>query len=327
MSGYAAPVMPGKTQDKPIAHADGDNVVHALLFWLEGCGHCKKVMTEVLPPLKDTYGDRLDIEQIEVSDAEGSVLYDRATSLFGIKSGETGVPLLIIGDRVLVGSVQIPAELPGLVAAYSASGGVSFPAVLGLETARGNQPAAAETKDQGFALAWGVMLFMMASVIYAVLALILRAGRRAVPQGPAWLTLMIPALCIAGLAVAGYLSYIESTATQAFCGPVGNCNAVQSSPYSKLLGVLPIGILGAVGYVAILALWLWARLRNDWLAHAAPLAILALAFLGVLFSIYLTYLELFVILAVCIWCLSSAVIMALLLWLSIGPGLAATYDG
>jgi len=54
----------------------------------------------------------------------------------------------------------------------------------------------------------------------------------------------------------------------------------------------------------------------------APVLLLAMALFGVLFSLYLTYIELFVILAVCIWCLTSAVLMALILILAVGPALA-----
>ena len=59
-----------------------------------------------------------------------------------------------------------------------------------------------------------------------------------------------------------YLSYVETQMVEAVCGPVGDCNTVQSSPYSRLFGVLPMGVVGAVGYVAILAAWLVNRLGS-----------------------------------------------------------------
>ena len=92
---------------------------------------------------------------------------------------------------------------------------------------------------------------------------------------------------------------------------------MQSSPYARLFGVLPIGVLGMIGYAAILAAWVWGRLRSDRLSQFAPLAMFAMALFGVAFSLYLTYLELFVIKAVCTWCLTSAVIMTLLMLLSL----------
>ena len=120
-----------------------------------------------------------------------------------------------------------------------------------------------------------------------------------------------------GLGVSIYLSYVEVTHTRALCGPVGDCNAVQSSPYAKLFGVLPIGIAGAIGYIAILVVWLWRRYRKDALSRIAGLGMFGMALFGTLFSVYLTYLEIFVIHAVCIWCLSSAVIITAIMLLNL----------
>ena len=136
---------------------------------------------------------------------------------------------------------------------------------------------------------------------------------------PAWTDALTPVLTLIGLGVAGYLAYVETQAVPAVCGPVGDCNAVRASSYARLLGVLPVGLLGVAGYAAILAAWLRGRLRSDRLADYAPLSVLGMTVFGVLFSLYLTYLEPFVIKAVCAWCLTSAVIMTLLMLLSIGP--------
>jgi uncharacterized membrane protein len=130
-----------------------------------------------------------------------------------------------------------------------------------------------------------------------------------------------PVLALLGLGVAGYLAYVETQAVAAVCGPVGDCNAVQSSPYARLFGVLPVGVLGAMGYILILAAWFWKRFRTGWLAEHASLAILGTAFLGTLFSLYLTYLEPFVIKAVCAWCLTSAVLITLLMLVNVRPAL------
>jgi uncharacterized membrane protein len=85
-----------------------------------------------------------------------------------------------------------------------------------------------------------------------------------------------------------------------------------------LFGVLPIGVLGLAGYVAILAAWLLGRTSDRKLARYGSLALLGLAGIGLLFSIYLTFLEPFVIGATCAWCLTSAVIMSALFWFSLG---------
>ena len=69
--------------------------------------------------------------------------------------------------------------------------------------------------------------------------------------------------------------------------------------------------------------WFVGRRSEGTAGRLAPLLVFVMALFGVLFTIYLTYLELFVIKAVCIWCLSSAVLMALVLALSVGPALDA----
>jgi uncharacterized membrane protein len=130
-------------------------------------------------------------------------------------------------------------------------------------------------------------------------------------------------LALAGLGVASYLAHVEVNQIEAVCGPVGDCNTVQSSPYARLFGVFPIGVLGVVGFVVILLAWGVRRLASGPPALHASVALLALTGFGTAFSIYLTFLEPFVIGATCLWCLSSAVIMTTLYVLALRPGRAA----
>jgi uncharacterized membrane protein len=104
---------------------------------------------------------------------------------------------------------------------------------------------------------------------------------------------------------------------------VGDCNTVQQSPYARLFGVLPIGVLGVAGFVAILVAWGARRWASGRAAAWASITLLVLTGLGTLFSVYLTFLEPFVIGATCLWCLSSAVIMTALYGLALAPGGAA----
>ncbi len=158
-----------------------------------------------------------------------------------------------------------------------------------------------------------ILLFMMASVI----ALLFKP--QLVPS--AWgLSFAIPVLTVIGAVVASYLAYIEVTGTLAVCGPLGDCNTVNQSEYAKLFGVLPIGLLGLFGYAAISAAWVVSRYVSSSIAAWARLSLLVMTLGGTLFSIYLTFLEPFVIGATCAWCLTSSVIMTLLLWLVSGTG-------
>ena len=122
------------------------------------------------------------------------------------------------------------------------------------------------------------------------------------------LTALAALLCLAGLAVAGYLTYVHYEDIAPVC-TTGGCEKVQASSYSELAGI-PVALLGLVGYLAIGLSLLW---RGD-TGHAATAA---LAIAGFGFSAYLTYLELFVIDAICQWCVVSAALMTALLVVSV----------
>ncbi|MEJ2679447.1 MAG: vitamin K epoxide reductase family protein, partial [Gemmatimonadota bacterium] len=172
-----------------------------------------------------------------------------------------------------------------------------------------------------------VVLLLMIGVATAALSMVGRRRSR-FGAGPAW---WIPLLSLVGLGIALYLSFIEVSGAEAVCGPVGDCNTVQQSQYAHVLGV-PVGVLGALGYVAIGLLWALAvKGRGTWRERGVA-GLWAASFTGVLFSIYLTFLEPFVIGASCAWCMGSAVVMTLLLVASTGlllqvpetaPGVAA----
>jgi uncharacterized membrane protein len=164
-----------------------------------------------------------------------------------------------------------------------------------------------------------VLAVLVLALIYALAIVILAALGRAVPEMPPWVSYLVPILCLIGFGVAGYLTYVETRQVAAICGPVGDCNTVQASPYAKLFGFLPVGLLGLFGYLAILCAWAVMRFGKGGISDFGSLAVFVFALFGVLFSIYLTYLELAVILAVCMWCLTSALIMAVLLVLASGP--------
>ena len=169
----------------------------------------------------------------------------------------------------------------------------------------------------------GLAIVVLIGMIFTILSGVLLFRRiRAWPLTHAW-GWMIPILCLIGLGVAGYLAYVETTLVQAVCGPVGDCNTVQQSEYARLLGILPIGILGLTGYVAILLAWFVGRYTSPPLAAYASFGLLGMTTFGLLFSIYLTFLEPFVIGATCAWCLTSAILMTALFWLSLAPGRSA----
>lgn len=109
-------------------------------------------------------------------------------------------------------------------------------------------------------------------------------------------------LATIGVAVAGYLTWVHYVGLEAFCvGGGGGCERVQSSEYAELFGI-PVAVLGLGGYLTLLAT----------LALPEELSRMAggfVALTGAAFSLYLTYVEIAEIQAICQWCVVSAVLM------------------
>jgi uncharacterized membrane protein len=125
------------------------------------------------------------------------------------------------------------------------------------------------------------------------------AGGRS-SRGPLGLPLVL--ITLAGAVVAGYLSAVRLAGEAAVCGPSRGCETVAASDYAVFLGI-PVAFLGlgmSIVLVGCAALW-WLRAER-W----ALLAAYGLLLLATLFVAWLTYLELFVIDAICPWCVTYA---------------------
>jgi uncharacterized membrane protein len=118
------------------------------------------------------------------------------------------------------------------------------------------------------------------------------------------LRLAIVLLCLVGLGISAYLTYTHYAEIKPICTSGKSCETVQSSSYAKLAGI-PVAVLGLAGYAAIVVASLLPGEPTRMLAAVAALV-------GLGFSLYLTYLELFKIHAVCQWCVASAVVLAML---------------
>jgi uncharacterized membrane protein len=425
------------------AAAQEQAVVRAVLFFSPTCPHCHQVINEDLPVIFDIYGGtprvwydqtvaetqrafyyitngQLEVLLVDASKPNGGSLYVESTRRFNIPQPRSGVPRLIVGDSVLVGSLEIPQIFPRLIDEAMGNGGLDWPAIEGLESmvpvipespvvvaqredsgpaspqealadSAPQEPVAADTQptraadataespqdpappppvtadtagasapmppDTGAAaqapanpaestsppasvtlgdipvsrlsmfenfrqdpVGNGASVVVLVVMIVSVL-LVARLAPARGDQGV--LGLAIPVLALGGIVVAGYLTYVEMSGAVAVCGPVGDCNTVQQSAYAKLFGAIPVGLLGLLSYIFVVGAWgvmRWATVpASDW----ARVALLAVAFVGTVFSIYLTFLEPFVIGATCMWCLSSSLIITALLWLTAGPGTAA----
>ncbi len=352
---------------------------------------------------------QLEILMVDASRPAGAALYQASMASHPVEPAREGVPRLIVGDSVLVGSLEIPARLHRLIREAQAGGGLDWPAITGLEEAMAGlpptvlatadaagqpgvadaggaarQPATAEgetpqvqppggsTADaahqpaptpaaaeapprappalEDAALAQpaesatvtqtpfdviaerrpsmlenlqrdpignGLSVVVLLGMILSLAAVTRVSPARASRPGSGY---AIPLVALLGIVVAGYLTYIEASGTTAVCGPLGDCNTVQQSKYAMLFGVLPVGAIGLVGFIAMIAAWLVGMTASGTISQWARLSLLVMTIVGTLFSIYLTFLEPFVIGATCAWCLTSAVVTTVLMWLSAATG-------
>jgi len=119
-------------------------------------------------------------------------------------------------------------------------------------------------------------------------------------------------LSLAGLFISAYLYLYKIGKIGALACGSGGCETVQLSPWSRVAGI-EVALIGVVGYAVLTALSL-AALQPALASRRWPTLVLTLlAGIGVAFTIYLTYLELFVIHAICRWCVGSGIIIIAIL--------------
>ncbi len=118
-------------------------------------------------------------------------------------------------------------------------------------------------------------------------------------------------LAVVGGAIAGYLTIVHYRESLLVCTGVSDCETVQTSEYAEVLGI-PVALMGLVMFVVLLGLAVVRLVRPEF-ADIATLINFAMVVASIGFYIYLTYLELFVIDAVCQWCVASSLVAAGLL--------------
>lgn len=122
-----------------------------------------------------------------------------------------------------------------------------------------------------------------------------------------WGTLAV--LATAGMGVAAYLTYSHYANQPIACAGLGGCQAVENSEYSTIIGI-PVALLGTLFCAALLALVLARAIRLPLAEEWASMAAFSMTLAAVAFAAYLTYIELFVLEDICIWCASFAGIVA-----------------
>lgn len=113
---------------------------------------------------------------------------------------------------------------------------------------------------------------------------------------------------VVGLAIATYLTVVHYAHQPIACSSVGDCELVNSSEYAKLAGV-PVALLGAFAYVSMFGL-----IAATWIKRDGTLLVAAwgVALASFAFSAYLTYVEVYVLEAICVYCVASACVVSAL---------------
>ena len=128
--------------------------------------------------------------------------------------------------------------------------------------------------------------------------------------------MLVALFALAGLFVALYLTLYKTGMIGQLNCSVGSCETVNTSQWSTLLG-LPVAAWGLGFYIVALVVAM-AGTTDRWVdERSVSLALVALSGWGVLFSLWLTYLELFVIHAICMWCVISAIIVTMIFIVSV----------
>jgi uncharacterized membrane protein len=128
--------------------------------------------------------------------------------------------------------------------------------------------------------------------------------------------MIVASLALAGIFISLYLTLYKIGVIGELSCSIGSCETVNSSRWARFLG-FPVAAWGLLFYLDVFVIALVGTLPRFDYAAAISIVLVAEAAVGVLFSAWLTYLELAVIHAICIWCVTSAVVVTLILLVSV----------
>ena len=125
-----------------------------------------------------------------------------------------------------------------------------------------------------------------------------------------WLYRASVALVVLGLLVSIYMTIYKVTSNNAMCLGSGDCSTVNASSYSEVYGI-PVAVFGVLGYAAILMV-LYFENRNRFLRQNSTLMIFGMALTGFLFTVWLIYVEVALLKALCPFCVTSQTAMTII---------------
>ncbi len=311
----------------PLSEA-GESTAQIVYFSSPQCPFCTVVAEEDLAPLEQQHGEALEILTVDTTTELGEESLRKLWLERDVPSTRRGVPGIVIGDQLLVGTDEISKQLPDLIDHHLQRGGVGWPDIAGLDELleADASPAVGDTATDdwrnrlhrdvpGNYVSTTLLVILLLCAVAMIPAR--RWQQRLSEKTPFGLKVGVAGI---GFAVALYLAYGETTRQDLFCGPVGQCNIVQHSDMAMLFGVLPLAVLGALAYGTLLALYLFRRYHSSKWTHLTPTATLVLTLCGFGFSILLTFWQPFVIGATCSWCLISAMTMTACCLFNLGEG-------
>ena len=129
------------------------------------------------------------------------------------------------------------------------------------------------------------------------------------------LTQITIALAILGLLVSIYMTIYKVTANDNMCLGSGDCSTVNASRYSEVNGI-PVALIGVLGYVSIIGIH-WLERRNDFFEQNGSMIFFGISLIGFFFTLWLIYVEIALIKALCPFCLASQATMTIIFILSI----------
>ncbi len=125
-----------------------------------------------------------------------------------------------------------------------------------------------------------------------------------------WLYRTSVALAVLGLLVSIYMTVYKITSNDSMCLGSGDCSTVNASKYSEVNNI-PVAVLGVIGYAAILAVHFFEN-RNRFFKQNSTLMIFGMALTGFIFTIWLIYVEIALLKALCPFCITSQAAMTII---------------
>ncbi len=129
------------------------------------------------------------------------------------------------------------------------------------------------------------------------------------------LTQITVALAILGLLVSIYMTIYKVTSNDNMCLGSGDCSTVNASRYASINGI-PVALIGVFGYAAIIGIH-WLERKNDFFEANGSMILFGISLLGFFFTLWLVYVEIALLKALCPFCVTSQITMTVIFILSI----------